>query len=154
MTATVDVAAAHLPLPRLHARGRSTILSLCGECDLATRGQLQVEFTQALAGGVEHLLILDLSRLDFCDLGSARLIYEASHADRVVVTGMSASMSKMFDMLDPDLTLSRAAARTTTLTRPPMAVVSARRPRRSAPPQTPMELVSRAPAKSATPPLM
>ncbi len=110
MTATVDAAAAHLPLPRLHARGRSTILSLCGECDLATRGQLQVALTQALAGGVEHLLILDLSRLDFCDLSSARLIYEASRADRVVVTGMSASVARMFDLLDPDHTQSRSSA--------------------------------------------
>ncbi len=110
MIASAGVAAARPSPARREYVGRSTVLSLCGECDLATRGQLQVELTRALSGRAEDLLILDLSRLGFCDLGCARLICAASHAGHVVVTGMSASMSKMFDMLDPGLTLSRSGA--------------------------------------------
>ena len=103
-------AAEPLVWARRHDSGRSTVLSLCGEYDLATRGQLQVALAHALSGGVEDVLILDLSRLDFCDVGCARLICDASRAGHVVVTGMSATLGRMLDLLDPDLRLARSGA--------------------------------------------
>ncbi len=103
-------AAPHLMWPRRHDRGRSTVLSLSGECDLSTRFQLQVALTRAVSSSDEDVLIVDLSRLEFCDVSCARLICDASRAGHVVVTGMSASVGRMFDLLDPGRRLSRSGA--------------------------------------------
>jgi anti-anti-sigma factor len=78
------------------------VLGLSGECDVATRHQLENALAQALSARGLEPLILDLSTLEFCDVGCTRMVCEAGRQGRVALAGLSGTVGKVFGLLDPD----------------------------------------------------
>jgi anti-sigma B factor antagonist len=54
-----------------------TILEVAGELDIATRGDLADRLTQTLAAGGKADVVLDFSRLRFCDASGLSLLVSA-----------------------------------------------------------------------------
>lgn len=76
------------------------VLSLTGECDIATREMLESGLTDALTDK-GRVLIVDLSDLEFCDGGAAALVLVAAQDNPLVLVGLNGSASYVFDLLDP-----------------------------------------------------
>ena len=85
-----------------HDTGGARVLGLSGECDLATRHQLENALAQALSARGPDPLILDLAGLEFCDVGCTRMVCEAGGQGRVALVGLSGIVGKVFGLLDPD----------------------------------------------------
>ena len=90
-----------------HDHGGARVLELHGECDLATQSLLQRALAQALSARGHRPLILDLSRLEFCDVGCTRMVCEASRQGRVALAGASGIVGKLVGLLDPDQRVPR-----------------------------------------------
>lgn len=90
-----------------HDKGGARVLGLSGECDLATRQQLENALARALSARDLDPLILDLSGLEFCDVGCTWLVCEAGRQGRVVLAGLSGIVGKVLGLLDPDDRVSR-----------------------------------------------
>ena len=90
-----------------HDKGGARVLGISGECDLATRHQLENALAQALSARGLDPLILDLSGLEFCDVGCTRMVREAGRQGRVALAGMSGIVGKVFGLLDPEHRVSR-----------------------------------------------
>jgi hypothetical protein len=82
-------------------RGGTRVLELSGECDLATRQQLENALAQALSTRDLDPLVLDLSRLEFCDVGCTWLVCEASRQGRVALAAPAGIVGKVVGLLDP-----------------------------------------------------
>jgi anti-sigma B factor antagonist len=82
-----------------------TTVSILGELDLVTAPQLS-EYLAPILRGQPRRLILDLSRTDFIDCGSARLIACAGRAlpsgQRLVVRGPRPCVRKVFQLTGLD----------------------------------------------------
>ncbi|MGA8979128.1 MAG: STAS domain-containing protein [Pedococcus sp.] len=84
-----------------HDRGKVWVLTLTGESDLASRDLLARELETAENRHRERL-VLDVSRLRFCDAASVELILGAARRTWVGMTGATASVARVFELLDPD----------------------------------------------------
>ncbi|HET6668315.1 MAG TPA: STAS domain-containing protein [Intrasporangium sp.] len=85
---------------RRYERGRYQVLELSGEGDLATGETLRTEIDQALSQR-PPALIVDLTRVSFCDGHCARLILRAARHSPVVTVGLAGAAALVFELLDP-----------------------------------------------------
>jgi STAS domain len=85
------------PLQAKHSdHGRLWVLELVGEADLATCELLEAELD--IATGMDRdRLVLDLTRLRFCDVHCARMILAAAST----VAGATGPVGRVFEFLDP-----------------------------------------------------
>jgi anti-sigma B factor antagonist len=86
------------------------VVSLSGECDLSTAGQLSAALTAQISGGAQHLTV-DLSRLTFADSVSIRVLIQAHYAlqDRGGVLELAyphASVARSLSLLAVDQILT------------------------------------------------
>jgi anti-sigma B factor antagonist len=86
------------------SHGTTTIL-ISGELDLLTAPQLS-EYLAPILRSRPRRLILDLSRTDFIDCGSARLIADAGRllppGERLVIRGPSKPVRRVFQLTGLD----------------------------------------------------
>ena len=76
------------------------VLTLAGECDLATRDTLRDGLDNALTD-TPRLLIVDLAQLRFCDGRGAALILIAAQTNPLALAGLTGTPRRVFDLLDP-----------------------------------------------------
>ncbi|QGN58910.1 STAS domain-containing protein [Nostocoides sp. HKS02] len=89
------------PLRATHAdHGPVWVVDLLGEADLATWDILQEELDRA-ARMDRDKVVLDLSRLRFCDVHCAQLILAAGATTRLAIAGASGPVRRVFEVLDP-----------------------------------------------------
>ena len=81
--------------------GAVWVLTLVGESDLASRDVLAHEL-EAAENRHRERLVLDVSRLLFCDAASVELIVGAARRTWVGMTGATTSVRRVFELLDPD----------------------------------------------------
>jgi anti-anti-sigma factor len=79
------------------------VVSLSGECDLLTAGQLRDALAAQIAGGALHLTV-DLSRLTFADSVSIRVLIQADRALKeaggaLELANPHASVARSLDLL-------------------------------------------------------
>lgn len=84
--------------------GAVWVLTLIGESDLASRDVLSAELASAENRHRERL-VLDVSRLRFCDAATVELILEAGRRTWVGLRGATASVGRVFELLDPQGTV-------------------------------------------------
>jgi anti-anti-sigma regulatory factor len=80
---------------------RAKLHELSGECDLASVGALRASLADAedaARGGAG--LVLDVSRLTYCDVRSAGLILQTSTAVRTLPSGADGIVKRVFDLTD------------------------------------------------------
>ena len=85
----------------LHHESVTWVLELSGECDLASVGALRASLADAedaARGGAG--LVLDVSRLTYCDVRSAGLILQTSTAVRTLPSGADGIVKRVFDLTD------------------------------------------------------
>ncbi len=92
---------------RSYSLERVEVLELVGVCDLATREVLRHTVTGALEPAPKALVV-DLSRVEFCDAGSAAVFLTAGRRTPLVLIGAHGIVNRVFDLLDPARTLSRS----------------------------------------------
>ena len=80
-------------------RGPDGVLVLSGEADLATRTMLREALAEAVAMNRERLIV-DVTRLRFCDVQSAHLILTAGGTSPVHVTGSAGTVKRVLDLVD------------------------------------------------------
>jgi anti-anti-sigma regulatory factor len=80
--------------------GAFRVVELSGDCDIATAQALRDGLAQAL-GDPDRGLIVDMSRVSFCDGESAATILVAGSGRRLAVVGVSGITGLVFDILDP-----------------------------------------------------
>ena len=80
-------------------RGPDGVLVLSGEADLATRTMLREALAEAVAMNRERLIV-DVTRLRFCDVQSAHLILRAGGTTPVHVTGSAGTVKRVLDLVD------------------------------------------------------
>ena len=80
-------------------RGPDGVLVLSGEADLATRTMLREALAEAVAMNRERLIV-DVTRLRFCDVQSAHLILRADGTTPVHVTGSAGTVKRVLDLVD------------------------------------------------------
>lgn len=78
--------------------GPCWVLELSGEADVVTLGVLRAELAHAVAMNHERVVV-ELSRLRFCDVQSAHSILAASRATPITVRGATGSVRRTFDLL-------------------------------------------------------
>ncbi|MEO5981398.1 MAG: STAS domain-containing protein [Pedococcus sp.] len=83
-----------------HDLGTVWVLALSGESDLASRDVLTQEL-YAAEGRQRERLVLDLSRLSFCDAASVQLFLGAARRSWVGRTGATVCVSRVFELMDP-----------------------------------------------------
>ncbi len=105
MTTTADFGSTKLDARR-YDEGPVRVLELFGECDLATGEVLRAALTDALSSH-PATLVLDLSRVEFCDVSCAGLVFSAGQHTEVVLAGLAGVVRRLFDVLDPDQQLPR-----------------------------------------------
>lgn len=89
------------PLRAQHVdHGSIWVLKLSGEADLATMATLRAELANAARMRREHL-VLDLTLLRFCDVGSAGLILAMGRKLPVSLAGARGTVKRVFELLDP-----------------------------------------------------
>lgn len=86
--------------------GRFHVLDIAGECDMSTEADLRTALDEAPTAE-SGALILDLSRLAFCDGACAAIILAAGQGTDLVVTGAAGVTARVFDVLDPTETVPR-----------------------------------------------
>lgn len=91
---------------RCYSLGHTNVLELVGECDVATVAYLRQTVVGAL--GQDHAaLIVDLTRVPFCDAASAAVLLWAGQRTQVALVGMKGIVARVFQILDPGRTLTR-----------------------------------------------
>lgn len=106
MTWTVDGVGPAQFGSRHYDLNRCRVLELCGEFDLATEPELRAGLELALASG-PAALIVDLTRVGFCDVGCARMILAAARRTYTAVVGLSGAAALVFNLIDPTEDLTR-----------------------------------------------
>jgi anti-anti-sigma regulatory factor len=81
------------------AEGRSWVLELSGEADVATMGLLSQELAHIFSMHHEDVVV-DVGNLAFCDVASAHLLLTAQRRDLVTVTGATGSVKRVLDLLE------------------------------------------------------
>ena len=76
------------------------VVELSGDCDISTEQALRDGLAQA-PGDPDRGLIVDMSRVSFCDGESAATILVAESDRRLAVVGVSGATRRVFDVLDP-----------------------------------------------------
>lgn len=111
MTTTADGVGPTLLRARHYDLGTFRVLELAGECDLATSEEFRTELADALAAE-PVALIVDLTRVGFCDSNCAWRILDAAHHARLAAVGLGGVAGLVFDLLDPteDLPRNRTVA--------------------------------------------
>lgn len=79
--------------------GRSLVLELSGEADIATMGLLRQELGGILATRREGVVV-DVHHLAFCDVSSAQLLLSAQRRNRVTVSGATGSVKRVLALLE------------------------------------------------------
>jgi anti-anti-sigma factor len=79
--------------------GRSWLLELSGEADVATLRMLRQELGRVLAADREERVV-DLTHLAFCDVASAHLLLTARRTAGVTLTGATGTVRRVFDLLE------------------------------------------------------
>jgi STAS domain len=80
--------------------GSLWVLQLTGEADLATRSMFEEELAEAVAMHRERV-VLDVTRLRFCDVGSAELVLTTARTTPISLAGAAGPVKRVFEMLDP-----------------------------------------------------
>ena len=80
--------------------GAFRVLELSGDCDIATAQALRDELAQQLVDQHQGLIV-DMSRVSFCDGASASAILTAGSGRRLAVVGVTGTPGRVFDILDP-----------------------------------------------------
>jgi anti-sigma B factor antagonist len=93
---------------RRYDQGPVRVLELFGECDLVTGEVLRAALADALSTRPK-MLVLDLSRVEFCDAAGAGLVFSASQHTRVALARLAGVVRRLFDVHDPDQQLPRYA---------------------------------------------
>ena len=75
------------------------VLELSGEADIATLGLLWQELAH-LATRNSGDVVVDVARLEFCDVASARLILESQRRIPSTLRGATGPVERVFDLLD------------------------------------------------------
>lgn len=75
------------------------LLELSGEVDIATSAPLRHELG-LLAATTHEDAVVDVTRLTFCDAGSAHMILTARRTKPLTVRGATGSVKRVFDLLD------------------------------------------------------
>lgn len=103
----------------LHDHSAGWALELSGECDLLSLEQLRSTLADAesVARGGGRLLV-DVSRLTFCDARSAGLILETTRAVRSPPVGARGIVKRVLDLTERDDDGARGDRR---LTQPPLS---------------------------------
>jgi anti-anti-sigma factor len=107
MTTITDLSSTKLDAYR-YDEGPIRVLELYGECDLATGEVLRTALTDALSSN-PTMLVLDLTKLEFCDASCAGLVFNAGQQTKVVLAGLAGVVRRLFDVLDPDQQFARFA---------------------------------------------
>jgi hypothetical protein len=76
------------------------VLALSGEADLATHAVLEGGLAEA-AQMKREKLILDVTRLRFCDVGCAELILTTAQTTPLALAGATGIVRRVFEFLDP-----------------------------------------------------
>jgi anti-anti-sigma regulatory factor len=84
---------------RHRSDGPSWILELSGEADTATSGVVRA-FVSHMGTITDQDIVVDVSRLRFCDVASAHLIMTSQGTRPVTVWGATGSVKRVFDLLD------------------------------------------------------
>jgi anti-anti-sigma regulatory factor len=79
--------------------GACWVLELSGEADIATLGLLRQELAH-LATRNPGDAVVDVARLEFCDVASAQLILGARRRIPSTLRGATGSVKRVFDLLD------------------------------------------------------
>ena len=85
--------------------GPCRVLALSGECDLATRHVLLGALDAGLAGNL--VLLVDLSRVAFCDADCAARILDSARSHPLALLGLTGTVRRVFDLLDPSQEVPR-----------------------------------------------
>lgn len=95
------------PLRATHAdHGPVWVVDLLGEADLATWDLLEQELDRA-ARMDRDKVVLNLTRLRFCDVHCAQLILAAATTTQLIIAGASGPVRRVFEVLDPAQRLPR-----------------------------------------------
>ncbi len=100
MTARVESVDPRNLEARRYDVGPIEVLELVGELDLATCDLLRDVLTESLAGRPDGLVV-DLTRVGFCDVGCCRIVLRARDQTRVALVGLAGTVRRLFDLLDP-----------------------------------------------------
>lgn len=87
-----------------HPNGISSVLELHGECDASNRGTLRDAISAALTNH-PGALVIDISRLTFCDGGCARDLLAVATWRRVGMTEAHGTVGQVLELLDSQLNL-------------------------------------------------
>src|SRR5687768_13488813 len=79
--------------------GAFWVLELSGEADLATLDMLKEELAQMFAVK-RQLLVIEMSKLAFCDVHSAHLIRTAQRTSPITLNGVTGPVKRVFELLD------------------------------------------------------
>lgn len=91
---------------RCYTFGRTDVLELAGDCDIATVASLRQTVVEAL-GHCPAALIVDLTHVRFCDAGSAAVLLSAGQRIPLVLVGAEGIVARVFEILDPGRALMR-----------------------------------------------
>jgi anti-anti-sigma factor len=89
--------------------GAVWVVELFGEADVSTRRTLEEALTRGLSRG-RGAMLLDVSHLTFCDAACVGAVLDANTDGGVVLAGASGSVSRVFEILDPEQTIARYRA--------------------------------------------
>ena len=90
-----------------HDSGAVWVVKLVGEADLSTQTTLESALSRALSMK-RDTVVVDVSRLTFCDATCACALLDANRAGRrLVVAGHTGIVSRVFQLLDPGQTIAR-----------------------------------------------
>lgn len=84
---------------RHRSDGRTWVLELSGEADIATFGLVRMVVAQ-MATVTDECIAVDVGNLDFCDVASAHLITTSRGTTPITVWGATGSVKRVFDLLD------------------------------------------------------
>jgi hypothetical protein len=103
---------AHVPVPfgaRLRHDKASWVLELSGECDMGSLDRLELALARAERVAQDREgLIVDVSRLRFCDAHSAGLVMNTSTAVSTMLSGAGGIVKRVFDLIDPAHDMARS----------------------------------------------
>lgn len=80
--------------------GAFRVVELSGDCDISTARALGDGLAQELVDP-DRTVIVDMSRVSFCDGESAARILTAGGGRRLAVVGVRGTTRRVFDLLDP-----------------------------------------------------